>query len=173
MERGVSAKGGTLGAVVLLVFGIILFALFLLFMREGELLRTMSSPSSISLSVYNQGLASYAAALFFWSVLIGVVGIVWSYVFDRSMRYGSRVLFALFFGAFTLPLGLIAPMVFAVLAGRGSSTYLFVKSELAGMIAQNAEQSYELTALLLAFVLGVLLLILKEIFFRTHHGTSA
>ena len=166
MERSVSAKDGTLGTVILFVFGIILLFLFLLFMREGELLRIMSASSSVSLSVYNQGFASYVAALFFWSVLIGIVGLVWSYVFDRSMRHGSRVLFALSFGAFVLPLSFTLPMVFAVLAGPDSVAYLFVENELIGMLADNTEQSYEAMTLLLVFVLGVMFLILKEILFQ-------
>jgi hypothetical protein len=125
------------------------------------------------------GAPMYVLALITWTILILVLGLVWSEVLFPHRNLLEKIIFSLVFGVFVMPLSIFIPFMVitaATVLGTlfGTGTPAFVEPILVGglvdLFVSGLEQVYEFANVFAFLVVGLVLLMVKKMMAKGRQG---
>lgn len=120
--------------------------------------------------VVSSPVSAHIASLFFWGVTLLLVGWIWAYLFLRKSFRTAQILFAFGFGFVVMPLHILLGTIAA--ASGIIPQDEFTQHALATFSA-NTDTSYAILHLLVMFVLGIILVIGREVIHTARKGAEA
>ena len=127
------------------------------------------------------GAPGYVLALVTWTVLLLILGLVWSQVLFPCRNLLEKIIFSLVFGIFVMPVSIFIPFFFITAATVGGTligvgTPAFVEpilvNGLVNLFVSGLEQVYEFTNVFAFLVLGLMLWGAKKIMQKGNKPTQ-
>lgn len=147
---------------------VVIFAVWEFKGLEGGVAAFQQIPKSVF--VFQTGAGPYIVSIISWTALLLLLGYVWSKILFPKRHWVEKVIFSLCFGVVIMPISFRIPFflgavgkVFANILGLASPAYAdaFFGGFLY-MLVNNLEQAYELVNVLIFFVIGLIILMIKR-----------
>ena len=115
------------------------------------------------------GKPAYAVQMFTWSIMLLILGLVWSQIIFPKRPLMERILFSFVFGVLLMPISFVVPYFVIVVTTVFSRLFEFAPPEFVSTTINNIvnlfytgqEQIYEFANVFTAFVIGAVILTIK------------
>lgn len=169
----------------LVVIGVIASAYILVFDWEYKLLEAemglidkllLSSQEAPAGLVKQGSVVAYLGQMAFWTILLSLLGFVWSNFLFPKRPLVEKIIFSLPFGVLVMPLSFVLP-AFIISAGKilgelfGTGVpgyYAPIVGKIVELISTNQEQGYEIANVLGFLILGLVIWGVMRL--RKQHG---
>lgn len=121
--------------------------------------------------VFETGPLPYVIAMISWTILLLLLGYVWSKIFFPEKNWVEKTIFSLCWGTVIMPISFLMPFFFAVtgkvianLLGGASPAYADAILKARGfLLVNNLEQVYEFVNVLIFLMIGLVILAIKTL----------
>lgn len=164
-------SGAFVRLITFLLLGVVIvgFAFFflinpILFFESATLFSDGETQSLIGFG--NDSFSAFVTASLFWLLFLSITGFPWAHAFLAKSDIIERVLFAIIFGFFAMSFNIfLATSVAVVHSFLGGDSLLTTEliNKINNIFESNQEQGYAFLNVLIWFVVGVMVLIAKEV----------
>ncbi len=132
--------------------------------------KLLSHDRIVEQAAFFGGTFAYIAEMVFWTLLVLILGSVWSAVLFPHRNLLEKIIFSLVFGVFVMPLSIFIPFtvitmgtVFTTLAGAPAPAFVGpTLTNIVDLFVLGHEQIYEFTNVLIFLIIGLVLLGIKR-----------
>jgi hypothetical protein len=142
--------------------------------------KLLSHDKIVQQAPFAGGRVAYVTEMFVWTAIILVVGYIWSMLLFPRRNLLEKVVFSMVLGIFAMPISIFIPFVvitattiFSTLMGTAVPDFVgSVLNSIVELFSGGYEQIYEFTNVLVFFIIGGLLLIIKSLFLKQRSEIS-